>query len=124
QLGLGRRFLVCRAPAAGRTLEVFMPVPPSPPVVTYSTPAPTDRVFFSIVCRPAHGAWTDDQFRAKLPTAPIGELLPDAAVLRDVADRLRLLGFEVNDQSASPIVIAAGTVVQFHATFGGQLAKM
>ena len=101
-----------------------MPVPPSPPLVTYSTPAPTDVVSFSVICRPAHAPMSSDEFRARLPDAPLDELLPDAAVLAGVANQLRSLGFEVFDQSASPIVIAAGPVARFEAVFGSQLAKM
>jgi subtilisin family serine protease len=65
-----------------------------------------------------------DEFRARLREAPIDELLPEPAVLAGVAKELRALGFEVFEQSASPIVIAAGSVERFEAVFGTKLAKM
>jgi serine/threonine protein kinase/tetratricopeptide (TPR) repeat protein len=93
--------------------------------VTYKTPLSTEPVLFSVVCQPASGDISVDEFRAKLSDSAIEDLLPSGEVLTNVANHLASLGFEVDPQTASPIVIAKGTVGQFERVFlGTRLTKM
>jgi hypothetical protein len=102
-----------------------MPVPPSPPSIApvFSPAAPTDIVSFTVICQPAT-PMNADEFRSRLAAASIEDLRPEPAVLARVAAELRGLGFEVFEQTASPIVIASGPVARFEEVFSARLTRM
>jgi hypothetical protein len=72
-------------------------------------------VSFAVVCKPASGA-DAEELRSRLTLTTLDEFLPSDAVLADVADQLRKLGFEVFDLPG-PVVSARGSVERFQSVF-------